>query len=376
MNLELTQSHRLIRDLAKEFAQEELAPRAAELDREGKFPSDLVARMGELGFMGIVIPETLGGAGGDTLSESLVMEEICRACAATGTIMAAHNSLVCEPLLAFGTPAQQEEFLRPLAKGERLGCFALTEPGSGSDAAALTTSARRDGNGWVLQGTKRFITNGGEADVCILLATMDRAKRHKGLCAFLVEKKNFEVARVEEKMGLHASSCAEMVFDCRVPEDRLLGEEGQGFQIAMDALDGGRITVGAQSVGIARAALEESLAYSQERHTFGKPICDHQAIQFMVADMATEIDAARLMTHRAAVLKDQGKPYSREAAMAKLYASEVAMRAAAKNVQIHGGYGYVKEFPAERHFREAKITEIYEGTSEIQRLVIARSLLE
>jgi len=376
LHLDLTQSQRLIRDAARDFSQREVAPRAPDLDREKTFPADLVARMSEMGFMGIAVPEALGGAGGDRLSEALVIEEISRACASTGTIMAAHNSLVCEPILVFGTAAQKEAFLRPLARGERLGCFALTEPGSGSDAAALTAAARRDGDGWVLKGTKRFITNGAEADVCILLATTDRAKGQKGLCAFVVEKEEFEVARVEEKMGLHATSCAELIFDCRVPADRLLGEEGQGFAIAMEALDGGRITVGAQAVGIARAALEESIAYSRERRTFGTPIGGRQAIQFMIADMAAEIDAARLLTHRAAVLKDQGKPYGREAAMAKLYASEAAMRAATKNVQIHGGYGYVKEFPAERHFRDARITEIYEGTSEIQRMVIARSLLK
>lgn len=334
-----------------------------------------MARMGELGFMGVAVPQELGGAGADNLAYALVVEEISRACAATGAIMAAHSSLVCEPILAHGTAAQKEEFLGPLARGEWLGCFALTEPGSGSDAAALTTTARRDGDGWILRGTKRFITNGAEADVCLLLATTDRAKGHKGLCAFLAEKGDFEVARVEEKMGLNASSCAELVFDSRVPGDHLLGEEGQGFRIAMEALDGGRISVGAQAVGIARAALEESVAYSRERRTFGKPIGAHQAIQFVVADMATEIDAARLLTHRAAVLKDQGKSYTRESAMAKLYASDVAVRVTAKNVQIHGGYGYIKEYPAERHFRDAKITEIYEGTSEIQKLVIARSLL-
>ncbi|MFQ5915195.1 MAG: acyl-CoA dehydrogenase family protein [Nitrospinota bacterium] len=375
MDLTLSESQRLIRDLAREFAQQEVAPRASELDREEKFASDLMARMGELGFMGVAVPQELGGAGADNLAYALVVEEISRACAATGAIMAAHSSLVCEPILAHGTAAQKEEFLGPLARGEWLGCFALTEPGSGSDAAALTTTARRDGDGWILRGTKRFITNGAEADVCLLLATTDRAKGHKGLCAFLAEKGDFEVARVEEKMGLNASSCAELVFDSRVPGDHLLGEEGQGFRIAMEALDGGRISVGAQAVGIARAALEESVAYSRERRTFGKPIGAHQAIQFVVADMATEIDAARLLTHRAAVLKDQGKSYTRESAMAKLYASDVAVRVTAKNVQIHGGYGYIKEYPAERHFRDAKITEIYEGTSEIQKLVIARSLL-
>ncbi len=376
MQLELTQSDRLIRDLARDFAEGELGPCADDLDREKRFPAGLVARMGELGFMGIAIPEDLGGGGGGGLTEALVVEEISRACAATAAIMAAHNSLVCEPLLDHGTPKQKEELLPPLARGERIGCFALTEPGSGSDAAALKTTARRDGDGWTLKGTKRFITNGAEADVCVLIANTDRAKAHKGLCAFLVEKDHFEVARVEEKMGLNASSCAELVFDCRIPGDCILGEEGGGFRIAMEALDGGRLTVGAQSVGIARAALEESIAYSRERETFGRPIAKHQAIQFMIAEMATEIDAARLMTHRAAVWKDQGRPFGREAAMAKLYASEVAVRSTNRNVQIHGGYGYIRDFPAERHYRDAKITEIYEGTSEIQRLVIARSLIQ
>ncbi len=376
MDLSLTESHRLTRDLAREFAEQEVAPRAAELDRRAEFPADLVARMGELGFMGIAVPQEHGGAGGDNLTYALVMEELSRACAATSAIMAAHNSLVCEPLLVFGTPTQREEFLRPLAGGKYLGCFALTEPGSGSDATALTATARRDGDGWVLQGTKRFITNGAEADVCIFFGTLDRSNGHKGISTFVVKKGEFEVARLEEKLGLNASSCAELIFDSRVPADRLLGEEGRGFQIAMEALNGGRISVGAQAVGIARVALEESIAYSRERRTFGKPIGAHQAIQFMIADMATEVDAARLLTRRAAVLKDQGRPYIREAAMAKLYASEVAMRVTTKNVQIHGGYGYVREYPAERHFRDAKITEIYEGTSEIQRLVIARTFLK
>ncbi|MFQ5895901.1 MAG: acyl-CoA dehydrogenase family protein [Nitrospinota bacterium] len=378
MDVELTEGQRLIQRTAREFAERELLPRAAELDRREEFPADLVKRLGELGFMGMMVPEAYGGAGVDTVSYVLAMEEISRACASTGAIMTVNNSLVCAPILEFGSAAQRETALPPLARGEKLGCFALTEPESGSDAASLRTTARRGGCGWRLDGTKRFITNGREADLCLLFATRDRALRHRGISAFLVETgaPGFAVGRLEGKLGLRATSCAEIILEgCHIPAEALLGQEGQGFRIAMKTLEGGRIGVAAQALGIARAALEESVAHARQRVQFGRPIGAQQAIQWMVADMATGLDAARLLTLRAAQLKDGGEPFGWAASMAKVFASECAMGAATKGVQVHGGYGYIREFAAERHFRDAKITEIYEGTSEIQRLIIAEHLL-
>src|SRR5690606_26997235 len=310
---------------------------------------------------------------------ALAMEEVSRACASTGVIMSVNNSLVCDPLLRFGTAEQKRRYLQPLASGKKLGCFALSEPEAGSDAAAQRTEARPDGGDWLVTGVKNWITNGPVADVCILFAMNDRARGHKGITAFILEMDSAGVrcGPPDDKLGIRGSkSCQIFLDEVRIPQDRVLGEVGQGFKVAMSTLDGGRIGIAAQALGIARAALEDALDYARQRKTFGKPIAEHQAIQWKLADMATEIDAARLLTWRAAHLKDRGQPYGKAAAMAKLYASDVANRAAREAIQIFGGNGYVTEFPVERHFRDAKITEIYEGTSEIQRLVIANHLLK
>ncbi len=377
--IDLTEEQRMIQSVAREFAESEIKPIAAELDKAARFPVELIQSMGELGFMGIVVPEEYGGSGMDTLSYVLALEEVCKACASTGTIMSVNNSLVCEPILSFGTPAQKEEYLNPLARGEKLGCFALSEPAAGSDAGAIKTLAKRDGDRYVINGTKNWITNGPEADIIILFATVDPSKKHRGLVAFIVEKDTpgLVVGKVEEKLGIKASSTCQLHFeDCYVPVANRLGDEGEGFKIAMKTLDGGRIGIGVQAVGIAQAALEESVKYSKEREAFGRPISELQGIQFMLADMATRIEASRLLVWQAARLKDQGVKFTKEASMAKLFASETAMWVATKAIQVHGGYGYTTEYPVERYFRDAKITEIYEGTSEIQRLVIARNLLE
>jgi alkylation response protein AidB-like acyl-CoA dehydrogenase len=379
MRLELTDEQRMVQGLAREFAEQEVKPVAAECDREGRFPHATVKRMGELGLLGLMVPEKLGGSGADTLSYVQALEEIAVACASHAVVMSVNNSLVCHPLVTFGTPAQQDRFLGPLASGRSLGSFALTEPQAGSDARNLTTLARRDGDDYVLDGRKVFVTTGRESTVALVFAQTDPAKAHRGISAFLIEKgtPGFLVPRIEDKLGLRASDTAEFVFEgCRVPVANRLGAEGEGFKIAMGALDGGRIGIAAQAVGIARAALEASVAYAKERRSFGVPIGQHQQIQWMLADMATAVDAARLLTWRAALQKDRGEPYGVAASMAKLFASETAMRVATDAIQIHGGYGYMKEYPVERFFRDAKITQIYEGTSQIQRLVIGRSLLE
>jgi butyryl-CoA dehydrogenase len=328
--------------------------------------------------MGVYVPEELGGSGLDTVSYILACEEINRACASTGVIMQAHNSLASSPILHFGTAAHQERWLRPMARGDMLGCFALSEPASGSDAAGLQMTAKRDGASWLLNGTKNFITNGVSADVIVAFAQTQPGSRHKGITAFVVGKpsEGLTVGRVEQKLGIKGSDTAQLVFEnVRVDDDQRLGEVGQGFKIALATLDGGRIGIAAQAVGIARACLEDSLAYAKERQAFGKPIAELQAIQWMLADMATEVDAARLMVWRAATLKDRGEPFTAEAAMAKLFASDIAVKAARNCVQIFGGYGYLKDFPAERHYRDAKITEIYEGTSEIMKLIVAEDML-
>ncbi len=379
MRLELTDEQRMVQDLAREFAEQEVKPIAAECDREGRFPHATVKRMGELGLLGIVVPESLGGGGADMMAYVLALEEVAVACASHAVVMSVNNSLVCGPLVEFGTPAQHERFLAPIASGRGLACFALTEPQAGSDARNLATLARREGDDYVLDGRKVFVTSGRESTVALVFAQTDPEKAHRGISAFLVEKgtPGFLVPKVEDKLGLRASDTAEFVFEaCRVPAANRLGAEGQGFKIAMHVLDSGRIGIAAQAVGIARAALEASVAYARERRSFGVPIGQHQIIQWMLADMATAVDAARLLTWRAAVLKDRGKPYGAAASMAKLFASESAMRVATDAVQIHGGYGYIKDYPVERHFRDAKITQIYEGTSQIQRLVVARALLE
>jgi alkylation response protein AidB-like acyl-CoA dehydrogenase len=379
MRLELTDEQQMVQGLAREFAEQEVKPVAAECDREARFPHATVKRMGELGLLGIAVPEALGGGGADFLSYVLALEEVAVACASHAVVMSVNNSLVCAPIVTAGTPVQHERFLAPLASGRALGCFALTEPQAGSDARNLTTLARREGDDYVLDGRKVFVTSGRESTVALVFAQTDPAKAHRGISAFLVEKgtPGFLIPKVEDKLGLRASDTAEFVFEgCRVPVANRLGAEGGGFKLAMGALDGGRIGIAAQAVGIGRAALEASVRYARERQSFGVPIGQHQMIQWMLADMATGVDAARLLTWRAAVLKDQGKPYGTAASMAKLFASETAMRVATDAIQIHGGYGYIKDYPVERFFRDAKITQIYEGTSQIQRLVVARSLME
>src|SRR5262245_12724327 len=379
MRFELTDEQQMVQGLAREFAEQEVKPIAAEYDRQARFPHATVKRMGELGLLGITIPERYGGGGGDTVTYVLALEEIAVACASHAVVMSVNNSLVCGPLLKYGSPAQHARFLEPLASGRGLGCFALTEPQAGSDAGNQATLARRDGDDYVLDGRKVFVMNGRESTVALVFAQTDPDKAHHGISAFLVERGSpgFLVPKVEDKLGLRASDTAEFVFEgCRVPAAHRLGAEGQGFKIAMETLDTGRIGIAAQAVGIARAAVEASVAYAKERRSFGVPIGQHQMIQWMLADMATAVDAARLLTWRAAVLKDRGQPFGTAASMAKLFASEAAMRVTTDAIQVHGGYGYMKEYPVERFFRDAKITQIYEGTSQIQRLVVARALLE
>jgi butyryl-CoA dehydrogenase len=378
MKFELTEEQRLFREMVRDFAAREVAPLAKQVDEEGIFPQATVKKMGELGLMGVAIPTEYGGAGSDNVCYAIGMEEIARACASTSVIMSVNNSLVADALYKFGSEAQKQRYLIPLAGGKLLGCFALSEPGAGSDASAQQTMVVRQGDVFVLNGTKNFITNALEADLALVFATVDRPLRAKGVCAFLVEKgtPGFTITKVEKKLGLKGTSCCQVVFeDCRVPAANLLGEVGQGFKIAMVTLDAGRIGIAAQAVGIAQAALDISIRYAKERVAFEKPIASFQAIQWMIADMAAQIEAARLLTYRAAWLKDKGLRHTKESAMAKLFASETANRAATKALQIHGGYGYLYDFPAQRLFRDARITEIYEGTSEIQRLVIAHQLL-
>ncbi len=387
MDLTLTAEQTLLRDTARDLATKEILPRAAEIDRAHQFPRAIVSRLGELGLLGVMVPEAWGGAGMDAVSYALALEEISRACASTGVIMSVQNSLVCAPLVSSGTDAQRARWLPDLATGKKIGCFALSEPEAGSDAAAQRTSAVKKGAGWVLNGTKNFITNAPAADVMLVAANTGRpagaasapGKGARGISIFLVptDAPGVKIGKPDDKLGIRGAVSAQVFLeDCTVGADALLGAEGEGFKIAMRALDGGRIGIAAQAVGIARAAFEDAVRYAQERKTFGQPIADHQAIQFKLADMSTEIEAARLLLWRAAAKKDAGGRYTREAAMAKLFASEVANRVAKEAVQVFGGYGYLADFPAERHFRDAKITEIYEGTSEIQRLVIASSLLK
>ena len=378
MQVDLTDEQRMIQQVARDFAEKEVRPIAEAIDREARFPAETVRRMGELGLMGIAIPEAWGGSGSDTVAYAVALEEVSRGCASHGAIMSVNNSLYCEPVAKFGTDEQKRRFLSPFAAGQKLGCFSLTEPEAGSDATNQNTLARRDGGGYVLDGRKIFVTNGREADAVLVFAQTDRAKAHHGVSAFLVDKGHpgFTVVKTEEKLGIRASDTAELLFEgCRVSLEQRLGDEGQGFKIAMATLDGGRIGIAAQAVGIAVAAYEAALAYARERKSFGVPIGQHQMVQWMLADMATGIEAARLLTLRAAALKDRGEPHGAQAAMAKLFASEMAMRVATDAVQIHGGYGFIKEYQVERHFRDAKITQIYEGTSQIQKLVIARHLL-
>jgi butyryl-CoA dehydrogenase len=378
LHLELSEEQKMARDLARDFADKEVRPIAAAIDRDARFPRETVARMGELGLMGIAVPEAYGGGGSDTVAYALALEEVARACASHAVIMSVNNSLYCDPVLKYGSEAQKARFLTPFAAGRKIGCFALTEPEAGSDASNQSTLATRDGDAYVLDGRKVFVTNGREASAALVFAQTDRAAGHRGISAFLVEKgtPGFTVVKTEDKLGIRASDTAEFLFErCRVPAAQRLGEVGQGFRIALGTLDGGRIGIAAQAVGIAAAASAAAIAYARERKSFGVPIGQHQMVQWMLADMATAIEAARLLTLRAAWLKDSGASFGPEAAMAKLFASETAMRVTTDAIQVHGGYGFIKEYQVERHFRDAKITQIYEGTSQIQKLVIARHLL-
>lgn len=374
---QLTEEQAMVRDMARAFATEHLKPHAAERDRAGTFPKDLLGQMGELGLMGMTVPEEWGGAGIDNVAAALAVEEIAAGDGACSTIVSVHNSVGCLPILRFGTTDQKERFLKPLARGEKLGAFCLTEPGAGSDASAITTRARRDGNHWVLNGTKQFITSGSSADVAIVFAVTDPEAGKKGMSAFIVPTNNpgWKVARVEEKLGLRASdTCQILLEDLRLEPDLMLGEEGRGYSIALANLEGGRIGIAAQAVGMARAAYEAARDYAKERKSFGKPIIEHQAVAFRLADMATQIQAARLMTLDAAAKRDRGEPCLTEAAMAKLFASEIAEKVASDAIQIHGGYGYLADFPVERIYRDVRICQIYEGTSDIQRMLIARAV--
>jgi len=387
MDLELSEEQRMIRDAARDFAKSEVEPKAAELDKTGRWPTEIVQRMGELGFMGIAVPDELGGAGMDNVSYALAMEEVSRACASCGVIMSVNNSLYCDPVMKYGTPAQKDRWLAPYASGKKLGAFGLTEPMSGSDAQTMATFGEKRGDKWVINGSKNWITNGPFADTLIVFAITERpaggtAERPGGKVkhtAFLVDKgtPGYTQAHHDEKLGIHAAhSCTVFFENVTLGDEHRLGNVGDGFKIAMGTLDGGRIGIACQALGIARAALEKAAEYSKERKSFGVPIANHQAISFMIADMATEIDAARLLIWRAASMKDKGVRHTTESAIAKLFASEMATRVAHKAIQIFGGYGYSTEYPVERHYRDARITEIYEGTSEIQRLVIAANALK
>jgi len=373
----LSESQRMIRDTMRSFARERLAPFAAEWDRNHAFPRQALDELGRLGAYGIAIPERYGGAGLDYVSLAVALEEIAAGDGATSTILSVQNSVVCGPLLAFGSEAQKERYLKPLASGAKLGCFCLTEPSAGSDAAAITTRAERAGDGYRLNGVKQFITSGKHADLALVFAVTDRAAGKKGMSAFIVatDSPGYIVARIEDKLGQRASDTAQIVFEnCQVPDANRLGREGEGYRIALANLEAGRIGIAAQSVGMARSAFEAALAYAGERKAFGRPLADHQAISFRLADMATEIEVARQMVWHAATLRDAGLPCLKEASMAKLFASEMAERVCSAAIQIHGGYGYVADFPVERIYRDVRVCQIYEGTSDIQRLVIGRAL--
>lgn len=379
MKLELNDNQKMIKNMVREFAEKEIAPVAAELDQKEEYPTKILEKMAKLGLLGIIVPSEYGGAGLDTISYTTVIEEISRKCASTGVITSVHNSLVCWPIMHYGGEEQKKKYLPILAKGEKIGAFAGTEPNAGSDLGAMQTNAVLKGNKYIINGDKTFITSGSEAGIIIVFAVTDKSAGPKGISAFIVENtfKGYKVGSIYEKLGINASGTAELIFEnMEVPKENLLGKEGEGFKIALSTLDGGRIGIGAQAVGIAQAALDESIEYSKQRQQFGRPIAKFQAIQWMIADMATHIEAARYLVYNAAYTKDKGERFSKEAAMAKLFASETAMDAVIKAVQIHGGYGYTKEYTVERLFRDAKITEIYEGTSEVQRLVISGALLK
>jgi len=379
MDIQLTDEQAQVRDLCREFADKELRPGARRWDAEHTFPGQAIRQLAEMGLMGVMVAPEWGGAGMGAVTYALAVEEISRGCAGTGVIVSVNNSLFCDPVSGAGTDEQKREFLLPFARGEKLGAFALTEPMSGSDAAEMRTTATRSGDGYLLSGTKNFITNGPQADAILVFAMTDRERRHKGISAFLVptDAPGFTRGKPDEKLGIRASGSCSVFFErCAIPARFRLGEEGDGFKIAMSALDGGRVGIAAQALGIARAALEEAIAYAKDRRAFGQPIAQFQAIQFMLADMQTELEAARLLVWRAAALKDRKQRHTAESAMAKLFASEMCERVTSHALQIHGGYGYVKDFDAERHWRDSRITQIYEGTSEIQRLVISSAVLK
>ena len=381
MEFKLNEEHQMIREMCRKFADKELIPIATEYNRQKKFPMEQVKKLGEMGIMGIVYPEEYNGAGMDYISYAIAVEEISRGGASTGVTVSAHNSLCLSPIYYFGTEEQKKKFMPRLCTGEHIGCFGITEPGAGSDASGTITRAERKNGNWILNGSKTFITNGGVADIAVIMAKTQKDAGHKGLSMFIVEKgtPGFSVGKSEGKMGLLSSSTTELIFeDCAIPEENLLGGEGKGFKIAMHTLDGGRVGIAAQAVGISQAAMESAIAYSKERKQFNQSICEFQAIQWMIADMATDLEAARLLTYQAADMmnEDDRQKYSKYCAMAKLFASEASHRITHKALQIFGGYGYTTEYPMERHCRDARITEIYEGTSEIMRLVIATNMLK
>ena len=380
MNFELTEEQKMLRDMVKRFADEQVKPKAKEIDEKCEIPQEIIKQLAELGLFGVHVPEEYGGSGMDYVSYSIVVEELSRACASTGVLVSAHTSLVVDPILKYGTEEQKKKYLVPLASGEKIGAHAMTEPGAGTDVTSISTTAKKEGDYYILNGTKHFITNAKEADIFLVFAMTDKEKKHKGMSAFIVEKgtPGFSITKYEHKLGIRGSSTGELVFeDCKIPAENLLGEEGQGFYIAMYCYDGGRIGIAAQAVGIAQAAFEEAVEFAKTRVQFGQPIINFQAIQFKLADMATLIEAARLLYLKAAWMKDQGIPsFYKVSAMAKLFASDVAMKVTREAIQVHGGYGYTTDYDVERHYRDAKITEIYEGTAEAQRLTIARALLK
>lgn len=379
MNFDLNATQALSLKLFKEFAEKEVKPLAAEIDEQERFPEETVAKMAEIGMMGIPFPIEEGGSGGDTLTYTMAVEELSRHCGTTGVILSAHTSLACNPIHSFGTVEQKVKYLIPLANGSKLGAFGLTEPNAGSDSAMQQTVAVNEGDFYRINGSKIFITNGGYADLFIIFAMTDKSKGTRGISAFIMEKgmEGFTIGKTEHKLGIKGSSTTELIFkDVLVPKDNLLGQEGKGFKIAMNTLDGGRIGIAAQALGIAQGALDEAIKYSKERTQFGRSISSFQNSQFKIAELQTKIDAARLLTYRAACLKDKGAPFTTEAAMAKLYASDIAMESTRESIQLLGGYGYTREYPVERMYRDAKITEIYEGTSEVQKMVIAGSILK
>jgi len=378
MDFLFTEDQKMLRTMVRDFADKELEPIAARIDEEASFPAESIKKAADIGLMGTGFPEEYGGSGGGALEQAIIFEEVARVCASTSVILIVTNELTSYPIYTFGTEEQKQQFLVPLARGEKLGAFGLTEASAGSDVASMETTATRQNGGYTLNGNKLFITNGAEAEILVVFATVDKSRGYRGVTAFIVEKDTpgFSVGKHERKLGIRASSTSELIFEnCFLPETNRLGDEGRGFRIALETIDTSRVGIAAQAIGIAQGAFEKALAYAQERQQFGQPIAGFQAIQWMLADMAMQIDAARLLTHRAAYLKDSGLPFMKESSMAKVFAAEAAMFVTSKAIQIHGGYGYIKDYPLERYFRDAKITEIYEGTSEMQRMTIARQLL-